>query len=67
VSSIIGFKKNTNFTWSDQENRNAPFFFKWGEHHRELKKIKQDGYILNERQTMMFEKIYKTRINGFEL
>ena len=42
-------------------------FFKWGEHHRELKKIKQDGYILNELQTMIFEKIYKTCINGFEI
>jgi|GEM_PF-5147453 len=35
-------------------------FFKWSGHHRELKKIKQDGYLLNELQTMMFEKIYKT-------
>jgi len=35
--------------------------------HRELKKIKQDGYLLNELQTMMFEKIDKTRINGFEI
>jgi len=42
-------------------------FFKRSEHHRKLKKFKQDGYLLNEPQTMMFEKIYKTRINGFEL